>query len=202
MKQILNNREGLTLLEVIISVALFSGVLFVISSFFTSTTQFQDLTNQKLQVQQDLQQTFQTIVTQIRSMNFSGSGAYPISSASSSSLIFYSDVDEDGVTERVRYTVGTSTISLGIVKPAGNPYTYATSTEIVTTAVEKVVTSTTPFLVYYGATYTGSEAPLTEPIDVSKIRVIQVTVSADLSPKAPKPIVFKDLINIRNLRSN
>ncbi|MBI4094942.1 MAG: hypothetical protein HY435_01985 [Candidatus Liptonbacteria bacterium] len=193
-------RSGITFLEIVIVMGIFAGVLFVISSFVTTTSQFENLVNQKLEVRQDLEQTFQVLVTEIRSMGSSNSGAYPIGEATTSTLAFYSDIDSDGIYERVRYSLSTSTINRGVIEPTGNPLVYATSTETIAIAVEKVVSTTAPIFEYYDKNFTGSGAPLSYPLVISNIRMVKVQVFADASPRAPKPVLFSDLVNIRNLR--
>lgn len=195
-------RKGFTFIEVVIVIAIFAVIFTAIASFGQNTSLLSNLINKSLQVEQDLRQTFQILVTEIRSAGPSGLGAYPIESAVTSSLTFFSDIDEDGVFERVRYFVGTSTLEKGVIEPAGNPLVYATSSETLKTTVNYLLITTSTFE-YYDANYTGSEAPLSVPIDVTKIRIVKVTVTADVNPGvAPKPVTFTNTINVRNLRSN
>ena len=202
MITLLKKRGGFALIEFIIVIAIFAGILLVIANFSRNAAVLSNLINQNLQVEQDLEQTFQTIVTEIRSMGPSVQGAYPIESATTSSLVFFSDVDEDGVSERVRYTIGTSTVVRGITEPAGNPAVYSTSTEAVKTVVSNLFTTSSTFE-YFDSSYTGTGAPLSSPIDISKIRLVRVTISADVSPtSAPKPTTFTNMIMVRNLKED
>ena len=195
-------RGGFTFIEVVIVIAIFAVIFTVIASFGENTTLLSDLINKGLQTEQDLKQTFQILVTEIRSMGPSSLGAYSIESAATSSFAFFSDIDEDGIFEKVRYFVGTSTLEKGVIEPAGNPLVYATSSETLKTTVNYLLIATSTFE-YYDANYTGLEASLSEPIDVTKIRIVKVTVTADVNPgAAPKPATFTNTINMRNLRSN
>ncbi|MBI2033756.1 MAG: prepilin-type N-terminal cleavage/methylation domain-containing protein [Candidatus Liptonbacteria bacterium] len=193
---------GFTFIEVVIVIAIFVVIFTVIASFGENTSLLSNLINKSLQAEQDLRQTFQVIVTEIRSAGPSSLGAYPIESAATSSFAFFSDIDEDGVFERVRYFVGTSTLEKGVIEPIGNPLVYATSSESVKIAVNYLLMASSTFE-YYDANYTGLEASLSTPIDVTKIRIVKVTVTADVNPgAAPKPVTFTNIINVRNLRSN
>ena len=194
--------KGFTFIEVVIVIAIFAVIFTVIASFGQNTSLLSNLINKSLEIEQDLRQTFQVLITEIRSMGPSSLGAYPIESASTSSLGFFSDIDEDGVFERVRYFVGTSTLEKGVTEPTGNPLVYATSSEIIKSVVNYLILASTTFE-YYDASYTGIEAPLSSPIDTAKIRIIKVTVTADVNPGvAPKPVTLTNAINVRNLRSN
>lgn len=199
-----NANRGFSLVEVVVVVAIGAAVLFVIISLQGNVAVLENIVSQKLQSRQDLEQTFQILVTEIRSASPSSNGAYAIESATTSSFAFFSDIDRDGIFERTRYFLSSSTIWRGVVEPTGSPLVYVTSTEIVTKAVENVVnTSSTVFLEYFGENYTGSEAVLSSPIDVQQIRVVKVSIYADVAPgEAPKPAFFTNTITIRNLRSN
>lgn len=198
------NRRGISIIEVIFGVAIAASILFVISSLSGNLGTFQNFLNQKLQSRQDIDQAFQIMTTEIRSVGPSSAGAYPIDTANTSTFIFYSDIDKDGLFERIRYFSGTSTIQKGVLKPTGNPLVYASSTEIVTIAVTNVVRSTSTVLfTYYDSNYTGSEPPLTYPLSVSAIRVVKFSTLADVNASStPKPEYFSGTVLMRNLRSN
>jgi hypothetical protein len=203
------HREGFTLIEIVLVVAMTAGVVFVVASFRSNLDMMENLLNQKLQSRQDIDQSMQIMTTEIRSAGPSSLGAYAIESASTSSFAFFSDTDKDGVYERVRYFVATTTgatttIKRGIVKPTGNPLVYATSSETVTTAIVNVIRpSSTPVFSYFDANYTGSEAALASPVDATRIRLVKVNIYADINPStAPIPTLFSTMINIRNLRTN
>ncbi len=202
-------RAGFSLFEVLLVMALFSSTLFVVIRFRSNLDLLQNIVNQKLQSRQDIDQAFQRLVTDIRSAGPSSLGGYAIEAAATSSLTFYSDIDKDGIFERVRYflassTSATTTLQRGIVEPAGNPLVYATSTEIVATAAANVVnTSTVQLFAYYDANYTGSEAPLSVPITTTAVRLVKISLLADVNPNtAPVSTLFSDMVSIRNLRSN
>jgi hypothetical protein len=145
------------------------------------------------------------MTTEIRSASASGNGSYAIESATTSSFVFYSDINKNGNVERVRYFLGTSTIYKGITQPNGTPATYPTSSEIVLDIIDNIVTSTasTSLFRYYDSSYTGTQSSMASPIDISKIRLIGITFSADIKPsQAPGAEFFSTLVDIRNLRDN
>jgi prepilin-type N-terminal cleavage/methylation domain-containing protein len=204
--RLLKSNKGFSLIEVIIVIALASAIFFVVASLRGNVSNLENLISQKLQSRQDVDQTFQILVTEIRSAGPSSLGAYPIVSAGTSTFVFYSDYDQDGIFERLRYTLGTSTVERGIVEPTGNPLVYSTSSEVVTTAIENVIVAATTSLDlfhFYDSNYTGSEAPMTSPISVADVRVVKIIVYADIAPgEAPKPVFFTNTVTIRNLRDN
>ena len=201
---LVRSRRGFSLFEVILTMAIATSIIFVIAAFRSNLDQMQNFTSQKLQSRQDIDQTIQIMTTEIRSAGPSSAGAYPIEAATSTSFTFYSDIDKNGVFDRVRYWLGTSTIQKGVVRPSGNPLTYTTSTEIVTTLVNNVVTNSSATLFsYYDSNYTGSQTPMSFPIIISQVRLVQFSFSADINTSStPLPEFFSQTVDIRNLRSN
>jgi len=195
---------GFSLVEVLIAIAIAVGFIFAIVAFQGNFKSLQNFASQKLQSQQDIDQTVQIMTTAIRSAGPSSIGSYPIESAGTSSFVFYSDINKDGLYERVRYFLGTSTIQEGITEPSGNPLSYVTSTEVITSEVNDIIPSTsTPLFSYYDANYTGTQLPMSYPLDVSKIRLVQFLFLADVNASSsPGPDFFSQMVDIRNLRSN
>lgn len=204
MKKIIRGRGGFSIFEVLIVSALFALVLLAVVSLRSNLDVLDNIINQRLQSRSDLAQTLQIFVTELRSAGPSSLGGYPIEAAATSSLIFYSDIDKDGLFERVRYSFVSSTIQKGVVKPTGNPLTYAISSEATTTVVNYVIPqASTTIFTYYDTSYTGFEAALASPISVSNVRIVKISIYADVNPqKSPTPVFFTNTVNIRNLRSN
>ena len=194
--------SGFSLLEIIFALAIFAGISLVVMSLRNSVGIMESLVSQKLQSQQDTAQALQILTTDIRSAGPSSIGAYPIDAASTSSFSFYSDIDRDGVFDRVRYFLATSTIKRGIITPVGNPLVYSTSTERITTSIANVVISTsTPIFSYYDPAYTGSEQSLPIPINLSQIRAVKVSVYVGIKAASTKQtLFFTQTMVIRNLK--
>ena len=209
LKQVQDDKRGFSLVEIVLALGIFAITIFVMTSFRGNISVLDNLINQKLQSRQDLDQTFQVMVTELRSAGPSSLGAYAIESVGTSSLTFYSDYDADGIFERIRYFlqpgVNTSTLRRGVVEPIGNPLVYNTSTETVSDVGFHIVnTTSTNLLQYYGPSATSTlSATLTAPIDVSLVRYVKITLWADVKPRvSPKPVFFTQTVTVRNLRSN
>jgi prepilin-type N-terminal cleavage/methylation domain-containing protein len=204
MRKIGSNRNGFSLLEILIVVAIAASVVMVVSGLSGNVNILNGLVSQQLQSKSDIEQTLQIMTTEIRSSEPSGSGAYAIDSASTSSFAFYSDINKNGLPDHVRYFLSSSTIYKGVIAPTGTPATYPTSSETVTDIIDHVsVTTSTPLFQYYDASYSGTQGPMSVPPVVANIRLVQVSFDADVQPQtAPGPEYFSILVDIRNLRSN
>ncbi|MFH1246360.1 MAG: type II secretion system protein [Candidatus Liptonbacteria bacterium] len=195
-------QRGFTLIEVLIATALAAIIVLAIGKFSSTISSIGTVLNGSLQVNQDLQAATRALVTDIRSIQPSSLGGYPIEQASTSSFAFYSDVDQDGLAEWINYYATTSTLEEGIIKPTGDPLQYATSTEVKKIIVPNLKPGTGIFQ-YFGSSYAGTSTPLASPVDISEIRVVQISLTADISTStAPKPFTYNSIITIRNLRSN
>lgn len=185
-------------------VAIASSIVFVVSSLSGNVSGLNGLVSQELQSKSDISQTLQIMTSEIRSAGPSGNGSFPIDVAGTSTFGFYSDIGKDGSVEHIRYFLASSSIEKGVIKPTGTPATYPTSTEIVTDLIDNVIIgTTTPLFAYYDSNYTGSQAPLPQPVDLSQVRIVRVSFYSDTkATQAPTAQFFSTLVDIRNLRSN
>ena len=194
------DNKGFTLIEILVSIAVIVGIMFIIGNFSINILNFKNFLTPTFQVQQEIALTFQNMTSEIRSMSPSNTGSYAISQAGTSTLTFFSDIDEDGLYEQIRYFVSSSTLERGVTKPTGNPVVYSPANEKIFDVVHNVISTSTIFT-YYDSTYTGTEAPMTYPLDISKIRIIGVDISVQ-NPNLNSPILFSAKLTPRNLRSN
>jgi len=199
-----SSRAGFSIFEVLIVIAIAASIVLVVGNFSNNTTALNSLVSQQLQSKSDAAVMLQMAADEVRSMAQSANGAYPIDTAGTSTFIFYSDINKNGTAERVRYFLASSSIFKGVISPTGSPAVYPTSTEAVTDALDNVtVTTSTPLFVYYDSSYTGSQAPLVQPVTIASIRLVGISFTAITNAsKANVPQFFSSLIDIRNLKSN
>lgn len=134
----------------------------------------------------------------IREASYGEDGAYPLASAATSSVTFFSEVDADGSIEKVRvYLLGTG-LYRGVTNPTGNPPTYTGQPETTYTIATSVRNATsTPIFRYFDAD--GVE--LTGTIDVAAVASVQTRLDVDLNPlRAPNIMTLERTTTLRNLR--
>ncbi len=192
--------RGLTLIEVLIAMAIITGIAFFITLFSGDLADYSLRFNRSLFTQQEVQQTLQIIVPEIRSASQSSNGVYPIVQATTSTFKFYADLDRDGDFEEVRYFLQNGTFKKGVIKPTGQPPSYPSSTEDVYDMVHNMSTSTIFF--YYDNTATSTlSAPLAAPVDVLKIRTVEINLIAKQGTTSTPALTGADnRATIRNLR--
>lgn len=114
------NKKGFTLLEILLVIGILGAILVVVSSFQTDVFKYNKSASDSLQNSQDARSIIRVMVRELRSAKQGDDGSYPITFAGTSTLSFYSDIDSDGVTEKVRYFISTTTdpftLQKGIIK--------------------------------------------------------------------------------------
>lgn len=193
--------SGFTLVELVITmtIVIVVGVLFMrLSRDVTdSTLRF----SSSLVTQQSVQATLQVMVPEIRSIAQSNDGAYPISAAATSSFEFYSDIDRDGLFDRVRYFLSGTTFKKGVIEPTGSPLTYATSSEVVRDLVYNVLPTAQIFTYYDSAATSSASASLPLPIDPLKVKTVKISLYANQGTASKPSIVGVETeATVRNLR--
>ena len=199
-----NSSTGFTLVEILVSVLILSLIIVSISVFQKDVFSLNFTLQGSLNAQIDARHIIKVMVTELREASPSALGAYPIALATPTAVTFYSDVDNDGVKDRVRYFVSGSTVRRGVLAPSGNPITYVDVNEKLTTIVSGFVSSSTlPLFQYYPANYNGASAPLADPADVPSIRLVKITVIIDTDPThSPAQTIVTSQVNLRNLKDN
>lgn len=198
------DNRGMTLVEVIITVGIFSLIIGTVVEIFLVSTRSKDIVFEQLEVQGQARKTVQDFINEARAMRYSSAGAFPLQKASTTEIIFFTNVDKDSIVERVRYFLVTSTLKRGLIEPTGSPLTYVTSTETVLTVVNNVTNGTSSLFYYYDENYSGvSSTPLAQPVDVTKPRIIEMRLIIDKNPLlSPVPFAIQGHTTIRNLKSN
>ena len=191
------------MLEVIVSVGIFALLGGAIVEVFLVSWRGNAIIWEQLSTQNEGRKATQDFSKELREASASSIGAYAVESAASAQIIFYSNIDSDSFVERVRYFVASSTLKKGVIKPKGNPLTYNSSTESITAIANDIANGATSVFSYYDGSFTGAEGPLSGAIDVTKIRVVKMSLKLEENPNlSPVPFYIEIKVMIRNLKDN
>lgn len=196
-------KSGFTLVELLISIALFSMMLLMIASFTENIFSYKKGFSNTLSVYDSSRTILQPIASEIRSATTSSLGAYPIDTASATTFTFFTDINNDGLKEKIRYFLSGTTLRKGVISPAGSPLNY-NGAETLTDVVYNVInTGANPIFEYYDTNYSGSSSALTQPVDISTIRLLKITLllDADIN-NPPDAAIITTQISFRNLKDN
>ncbi|NVN97226.1 prepilin-type N-terminal cleavage/methylation domain-containing protein [Candidatus Nomurabacteria bacterium] len=201
-KFILKNR-GITLLEVVITTAIFSLIIGVVGSFARDIFYYDDVFSGGLTSYDEARQVLQPIASEIRSASPSSIGSYPIEKADNTEFIFFTDINNDGIKERIRYFLYGDTFKRGVTVPSGSPLAYLSANEKITELMHGVRNGSTAIFSYYNSSYNGSTAALTQPVSIFDIRLVKILLILDEDPsRPPAAVTVTTQVNIRNLKDN
>ncbi len=192
--------KGMTLVEMMVVIAIsamVSGALMsAIRYFYVNNAYVFEAANSVDNARRGLS----TALADLREASYGDDGAYPIGSAATSSITFYSDIDADGGVERVKiWKVGTTLYKV-VTNAGGNPPSYTGQTSATSTiAVYLRNATSTPIFSFYDAN--GTQLATTST-PISSIATIGTTLQIDLNPnRAPQIFNLTGSATLRNLRS-
>lgn len=193
------SHNGFTLVEILIASGIALALLLAVYRFQTTIFSIIKRPIFRSNTSRDIRTLFKQLPKEIRNASTASNGEYAIAVAEPSTLTFYANVDTDALVERVRYFLDGTTLKRGVIKPTGSPLTYTPASETVSSLIQ-LNQGTTPLFHYFDSHYTGTEAPLTPPIDIPRIRLIEITCT--LPDQGDGTHTFVTSAMIRNLKDN
>ncbi len=206
--QILNrkfqkSKTGFTLVEIIIVTGLALGIFLTVFLFGQSSFSFNRSAQNNLDAQSSARRVLKTLVKELRSVSPSSLGAYPIALASTTSVIFFSNIDSDAYKEQVRYFLDGGSLKRGVVKPSGIPLSYNPANETITTMIRDINNGAVPIFEYFDNSFTGTSTPLAQPVQATDVRLIRIIVKIEKDPnKSLGPFQVESQVFLRNLKDN
>jgi prepilin-type N-terminal cleavage/methylation domain-containing protein len=197
--------KGFTIVELLVVASILAIVSVGVLVFFRDTMTFNTSIQSSLRSQNEARRILRPFANEVRGATRSALGAYPIELASSTSLIFFTDLDEDGHSERIRYFLEGDTFKKGVTEPSGAPLSYDLDDERIVAIVNNVVATTTPVFQYFNTNYVGASTTpaLAQPVSPALVRLVRVNITVDENPNQP-PAAFTltTQISFRNLKDN
>jgi len=197
------NKNAFTLIEVLTVVFVLSLIVLLVAAFQKNVFSLNSIIQSGLTAQQEGRQALKTIIPEIRSISPSSTGSYPLAEVQANSLTFYSDIDDDGLKERLRYFLDGDILKRGVLKPTGDPAQYVLDNEVVTEFVHDITNGATSIFSYYDTNYDGTTDPLSDPVNILDVRLIEITLIIDGNgSNPPEAITLKSKASMRNLKDN
>ena len=201
----LHDKNGFTLVEMIVAISILTIMVFAMVAFFISLYREQATDVVRIKRIREASVAIEKISLEIRKMNRGEDGSYPIGSAQEQSLIFYSDIDNDGLAEKIESFLSGTDLVKRTINPTGDPYQYILEDppnppDIIMAG--NIRNGTDPIFRYYDEDYTGSEVSLSDPVNVTAVRSIGINL--DINPDnnyLVHPFHIGTKIHPRNLKS-
>lgn len=195
--------KGVGFAEMIVVVAIFSVISIAVANFGAEIFNFNSTAGSNLTAQSEGRRVIKTMVKELRSISPSSSGSYALSQVGTSSIIFFTDTNNDGVKERIRYFLQGTEIKRGVIVPSGNPLSYTASGETIITIIRGVQNGNTPIFEYFDQSYTGSSSALAQPVQATAVRLVKINLILDSDPNKEGGIInVTSQVTLRNLKDN
>jgi hypothetical protein len=145
------------------------------------------------------------MVRELREARYGDDGSYILSDAQDQEIIFYSDIDTDNSTEKVRYYLNGTSLMKGVTESSGDPPSYGGAIEVTTLLSPYVRNGATPIFKYFNGDYPGDAVnnPLPTPSRLTDTKMVQVRLLVNVNVfLAPDSLEVISNVQIRNLKTN
>jgi type II secretory pathway pseudopilin PulG len=99
--------RAFTLIETLVAIFVFTLIMGAVSGLIVTAYRIYGHAWRQSLVIDEARRGIETMVKEIREAGPGDDGSYPIETAGDKEFIFYSDIDKDGQTEKIRYFLGT-----------------------------------------------------------------------------------------------
>jgi len=174
----MKKQAGFTYLEVLVGLTIIVGLIALVYRFQDQIT----ATQMSLLKQQISSQKVNSILTQmareIRNSQFGENENYPLVTAQSSELVFYSDLDFDQKVERVHYWVEGTSLFKGVIEPDENNQ-YLADEETSRELTSQLNISQLPIFSYYNQNWPvdTENNPLVVPFDLTEVKLVEISLN-------------------------
>lgn len=190
-------------METLVALGLFTLIVTAASTLLRDSTIFQGVASSGLNSIDEGRKILRPLVGEVRSASQSHDGAYPLAEVSEDTFVFYSDIDNDALIEKVRYFLDGGTLKKGVIEPSGSPLSYDSGNEVISWVIQDVTNGTTPVFEYFDSNYDGTTEPLVQPVSSGDVRLVKITIIIDHDPNRPPAAVeLTTQMTVRNLKDN
>lgn len=205
--RIFQRKKGMTLIELLLAIAVTGIVMQAFTYFFIRTWDTNKYILELGLASAMAHRANNKIIIDLRGIQQSDHGAFPIAEATSMSLTIYSDIEDDGTVERVRYYLDQASdeLRVGITNPdtSTQPATYPSGDQETRVLARHVVNaSNDPIFYYYNDDYPGDTTanPLVLPTSLANIQLVKIKLYVNIDPiRAPNNVYMESFVDLRNL---
>ncbi len=192
---------GMTLVETLVAIGIFTIIMLAITSSMTSFYRYNAYDMEQSSAIDNARRGIEPTINNIREATYSDEGAYPVISASSNSFSFYSDINNNNNVEKVRLFLNGDVFEKGVTESAGNPLTYTGQPEKIFLLSKNVRNSAKGVSMFRYYDSTGNEILNTS--NVSGISFVTMNIIININPvRKPNDFTLQASATLRNLKTN
>lgn len=166
--------KGFTLIELMISVVVFAGLVIIASTLLVDLMKNPKAQQAAMDNIDQARSVSSQFTNEIRSAAY---GSYPIIEATDTEIIFYSPVGAaNGNINRIRYYMSGNNVYKGVIVPVNGIYNI--NSEIVKTVLTSLSNEDSPLFYYYGGDYNGigGGLALVQPVNVNQVKFVKINL--------------------------
>ncbi len=200
-----SHQSGLTLIEILVSIAVGSILIFAIFNLQVSIADSQLAISSNSQAYNEANIAIQAVSRELRNARPAATGAYPLELADDQQIIFYANIDDDPEPEKIRYFLQDNKLNRGVIDPTGSPLTYSAGSEKITLVIDYIVNDGTPLFTYYNGNWPADTTNNPLPAPARLLDTKLVTIALTINPRPDRlegAYYLESSAQIRNLKTN
>ena len=203
---IINFCKSFSLIEAIVTIFIFILSIGLLTAFIINIYRAYSYNFEQIQAINEGRKGIEMMVKEIREAKYGDDGSYPIEEAGDFQFIFYSDIDKDLSTERVRYFLDGTDFKKGVIEPTGDPPQYVFADENVTVLSSNIRNAVPgPIFTYYNGDWPNDTLnnPLPTLTRLTETKLMHVYLKVNINPnRPPDDFELESDAQIRNLKTN
>lgn len=189
-----HSKNGFTLIEILIAITITAILTIVINRFIVQSYKSITFNSEQSEAIEQARDAMEIMIREIRSANVSEQGAYALLTTAEHNFVYYSDIDDDQETEKIRYFLDGSELKKVVTEP-GISMDYG-GAAVTSTIASYVNNQADPIFIYYDSDYLEVSA-------INDIRLINIQLKINVTPeRAPGDYWARTDVNLRNLKDN
>jgi len=201
-KSFFSKRRGVSLIEILVVSAILGLITPVLLSFVWNSVGINRRVEGAIINQRNARQVMDLVKKELRKARSGAGNQYPLQLCEPNQIIYFSDIDDDGQIDRVRYYLEEGTFKRGVIKPVGENYPIENE-QLLTVMPHIQNDETQPIFSYYNSQFTGTGNSLVEPISCGEVRLLEIRFRIDtVLELAPGAFELRSMVHFRNMKNN
>ncbi len=197
-----NKNSGMTLIEAVVAVGLYTILSVVIMATITDFYKFNAYTLEQVDEIENARRGMTQWNRDAKEMTTGEDGSFPIAVIDEHRFGYYSDTDQDDMVEYVEYILATTTLRKFSYNPTGTPASYDLTTpdmeQVLSLYVQNINQGTSTFMYFDN---NGNKLSSTSPIINVRYIQAQMIVNIDQN-RSPGEFMLRSSLAPRNLKDN
>lgn len=198
-------QQGFTLIELLVTIVVIVAVSALIVRFSVYYLQSFSFSSEETQSISLAQQAIGQLTRDIREARSGENGAYTLVDAQDNSLTFYSDITNDGRSDRVRYFIENQQLKRGITEPTAAPVDYPSANEKIKVIIDNIDLNGQALFTYYNGNWPSDTVnnPLALSVRLLNTRYVGIYTRVNVTTgSGSQPFELSSGVQIRSLKDN